>query len=301
MLIKPITKYDHKILTEINRAFHGYVKKGNKDPSREKTIRASGLPFCVRHFLLRASQPTSDLDAFGAFFTSVGTTVHTWVQDIAGKTQLILGDWHNKKTDKWRRFSLHPDPTSQDWEYHELEAHALGAVGHCDGIFCLDKKKAMRANRKKNAKARLQAFIDLQVPLFVLDYKTCTIAAVPKKVKESGEAYVLQLLFYCLAFHKLGLNVKGYGNFYIPRDNPSKWDMNAHPWTPKNRKYITKKIKGWVDLHARSRKAKTWKQFKSLYDEGGDCGGIYCNICRKRNPLGILREAYDAGSWPLDK
>lgn len=300
MLLKPIAAHDHKIMAALNSSFYSYVKKGVRDNRRLQTVRASALPFCVRSFVERASKPSSDLDAFGAFFTSVGTTVHDWVQDLAGRSGLILGDWYNVKTKKWRRFSLHPDPSDHNWQYKELEAKVLGAVGHCDGVFCLNAKLAKKANKKKNEKARLQAFADLQVPLFVIDYKTCTLASVPSKVKESGSSYTLQLLFYCLYFHKLGLNVKGYGNFYIPRDNPAKWNMNSQPWGPKDRKYITKRLKGWVTLHKRALVAETWSDFKALYKEGA-CDSQYCSVCRARDPKAVFKKAFKEGMWPIEK
>lgn len=296
MRLVPIATFDNKILTAFNRAFHTYHKTSIRDITRLQTIRASALPFCVRSFLYGAADTHPTLDSFGAYYTSVGTTVHTWVQDLAATTGLILGNWYNEKTDKWRRFSLQPGP---DWEYHELTATALGAVGHIDGVFCLDRKLARRANKAKSKKARIEAFVKLRVPLFVIDYKTCSLAGISGKIRESGSSYTYQLHFYCLALELLGLNVRGYGNFYIPRDNPSKWGMNAHPWKSKHRKYITKKIKQWGDLHAKAVRAKTWKQFCRLYEIAGPCDSHYCKVCRASNPKSVFADAFKRGSWPI--
>jgi len=298
MLLKPLNTPDHKVLAAMNRAFLDYKKTSKVDPKRLATIRASALPFCPRDFLVRAAYPTSDLDAFGAFFTSVGTTVHTWVQDIAGLTGMVLGDWRNRKTGKWRRFSLPPKKNPQDWEYHELEASVLGAIGHCDGVFCTNKSLAKKANKKKSPAKRLAAFVSLKVPLVVIDYKTCTTSAISSKIKQSSDSYILQLLFYCLHFHELGLNVQGYGNFYIPRDNPRKWGMNVLPWDAKKRKYITKKVTKWVAIHRKALNATTWREFNKLYNLGG-CTNEYCRVCRSKNAAGIFRKAFDDGSWPL--
>lgn len=298
MLLKPVRSYSHKILSILNMEFNTYKKIGKQDLSRLATVRASSLPFCVRSFLVNAARGQSELDASGAFYTSVGTTVHTWIQDIAGRSGHLLGNWYNKETKKWRRFSLCPDPTDTNWIYEELQARVLGAVGHCDGVICLSASKAKKANKQKSEKKRIKAFAELQVPLFVIDYKTCTIYSVNSKINASGVGYTLQLLFYCLHFHELGLNVVGYGNFYIPRDNPRKWGMNSNNWDSRKRKYIMKAVKHWVAVHKKALRAKSWRQFCILFEEG-KCENEWCSVCIKRNPKEVLQEAFKSAKWPI--
>lgn len=274
------------------------------DPLRLTTLRASGLPFCARSFIynIGIGGLTRRMSAESLFYVRVGTVVHEWIQEIMGPSQYVLGDWYNKKTKKIRRFSIHPDPQNKDWQYRELSVSALGAVGHVDGVFVLDRKAAIRASAAKTYEKRLKRF--RKIPLFVIDYKTCTTFAQTSLIVDSGVGYRLQLQFYCEALTRLGLKVEGFGNPFVPRDRPHTTRTGFTKWNEQESRKLRKALKRFRAMHRQALDAKTNQDFERLWNYG-DCGGPYCVICRSPNPRQHFDAAVATGTrhrrWPASR
>ena len=193
------------------------------DKSRLMNIRFSQLPFCpVRWFLsipegsaLKARKP------FGfAYFTSVGTTVHTVFQDVIQSIELphkfeIIADWKCAACGKVHPFAVKPKvcgackSSELRFDEHEIDIRwpnrRVRAVGHVDCIL-----------RYPIAKSGEYGYL-------VVDFKTTSLRASSAKTMKVSEAYRFQLLSYVAAIqHQQKVKVTGAALIFIPRDSPFK-------------------------------------------------------------------------------
>ena len=171
-------------------------------------------------------------------------------------------------------------------------------------MIVLDKKLARKASKAKTEEQRIARFVKYKVRLHVGDYKTCSLASVGAKARNPGKGYEEQLWAYARALQELKLNVSSWGNIFIPRDNPLKYEVAGNLWTPEISKTIKKNLKTYNLLLEQAQAATTWSDFKALL-KVGPCSNAYCPVCKTPQPKVTLRQAFKRGVaenwWPASK
>lgn len=150
--------------TLVNREFSQYLDKVAEnvvldlptDPYRLFFLRPSSFPYCGLRFFLdfpqKLDQPRLQKLA-SAYFTEVGTLVHSIFQRFSAKRGKIVGDWKCVNKDcrhviKFGTYTACPKCNSE-MEYLELEfAYKKTVLGHSDTLYRFspkDKNKGLHA------------------------------------------------------------------------------------------------------------------------------------------------------------
>lgn len=275
LIIKP--KRDVSVVSELLKVYNDqsatvHARKG--DPSRLLNLRPSQLPFCaVATFIQRATMGLVDvMDMRGSFYVSIGTAVHEVVQNYLGTSGRFLANWEckicGKKTYVTKQFECCDFPM----QYHEIEIHYKGVVGHIDAVF-----------------------IDSRGRYWILDFKTTSVKAAPSKQKSPGVVYIEQVETYALMMklqHKI--KIEGVLLMFIKRDAPTDpviWHKTINERQLLQIKNRTIEYKRW---HKRVLKAETKKQVLELLDQGS-CSNPYCTVCKRRDVKKVLLDAYAKG------
>jgi hypothetical protein len=198
-----------------------------------------------------------------AFYTSVGTTVHTVMQSYLPMTGQFLADYECKHCGKKYPLSHVYECCDMPTHYEEVEIDIgtkggrNGIQGHIDGIF-LDSLKRY----------------------WVTDFKTTTMAGAGAKERSPGEGYMRQVRAYAVLLKKqYGIKVFGVMLIFIPRDNPRKVYVWEQVLT--DRDYEQAKIELLADrkLHRRTMVAQTIDELMDLAKT--NCGSAFCDYCKK--------------------
>lgn len=251
------------------------VVASKRDASRIKFLRPSQMPFCPTGFFIRhATQGmVSTLDMLGAYYTSVGTTVHDVVQTYLSPSGKFLADWKCTICGKWRRMSTNSECCDCTMKYHEALINHKGVVGHIDGIF-------------KDAKGRY----------WILDFKTCTLKGAAYKIKSPPKSYREQIETYALMLwlqHKI--KVSGVMLMFIPRDDPTKPEVWVDLIDGKKLKAVQARIKVYKKQHKAVLAVETLKEALALA-EFGKCKHEWCKTCKSGLTLKEqLKSAYKTG------
>ncbi len=247
-----------------------------RDASRIKFLRPSQLPFCAPSFFVRHATMgmVSTLDYLGAFYTSVGTTVHEVVQRYLAPGSKLLADWHCKPCNKWRRLSTNSEcKCGRTMDYHEVLINHKGVVGHIDAIF----------------KDRYGKY-------WILDFKTSTLTGSGYKKKSPGYVYKEQVETYALMLKlQYGIKVEGVMLMFIPRDDPTKPTVWTSLLDSDDFVRIQKRTNKYKKRHKQTLDAETWDEVKELAGFG-KCKNPYCEICTSSaSVIKKLRAAYKIG------
>lgn len=218
----PSNRFQFQLESVISKLIDEGTTVQNNDKSRLLNIRFSQLPFCpIRWFLsIPGGSARKSRKPFGfAYFTSVGTTVHTVFQDVIQSIDLphgfeIIADWKCKSCSTVHSFSVKPEAcvscksTAFSFEEHEIDIkwpkRRVRALGHVDCI--------LRYPISKTA-----------FSYFVIDFKTTSLKASSAKEMKISEAYRFQLLSYVSAIqHQQKVKVSAAALVFIPRDSPFK-------------------------------------------------------------------------------
>jgi hypothetical protein len=245
------------------------------DITRIKSLRPSQLPFCpVQFFYQNASHGAiRTMDMNGSFYTSVGTAVHTVVQDYLSRSGKFLASWRCKQCGKWKRVTMQHECCDFQMEYHEITIDHKGVVGHIDAVF-----------KDKNG------------DYWILDFKTCSVLGYPEKPKRPGKVYTDQVEAYALMLWlQFGIKVRGVMLMFIRRDNPNEPGMWAKELDDEDFAKIKRRISRYKKMHKQAMAAATMEEAIALA-KYGRCKNPYCKSCRSSISLkSRLKEAYKKG------
>lgn len=246
-----------------------------RDASRIKFLRPSQLPFCPTGFFIsHATQGmVSTLNMLGAYFTSVGSTVHEVVQRYLSPSGRFLADWRCRQCGKTRKLSTDSECCDFTMDYNEVLINYKGVVGHIDAIFQ-----------------------DAHGKYWILDFKTCTVSGSSYKQKSPGAAYREQVETYAyLLWKQYGIRVEGVMLMFIPRDNPVTPTVWVKLLDKADFKRIGATIKQYKVMHREALNAQTLEEALALAS-WGRCKGDWCKTCKSGLSLkSQLRAAYKRG------
>lgn len=221
---KPVT-VETKLLRVVTKALDAALEEGTarrrNDPQRVLNLRVSSFPFCgLRWFLGLPQSLAADatLDFASLYFTSVGTTVHSVLQEaiasISSETKerigfRVLNDWVCRDCKCRHGMTTKPDSCKNcqggSLRREEIELKDDWKVGHIDEV--------------------LEVTLGTEVFWVVLDYKTCTTLATEIKGKLPYVGNVMQVKGYVQELRNRGKPAKMAMLVYVPRDNPFRFKI----------------------------------------------------------------------------
>lgn len=217
--------------TDFSRMYEATVEHTMEGihPPREVYLRPSMLPTCPMILADMIQQVNnnewSSEDFGGAFFTTVGTTVHElnekWVPHSGYK---LWGNWKCPRCDAFWKHT-HKNKCRKckvTAKYMEIELEYGGFKGHIDCILITKKG------------------------ILIGDYKTATLMKLGKRFKDMNPAYALQIYVYCIMLssvwgkhfkEKYGKSVYGASLLFISRDIPFSHKEFHFPLTASMNRY----------------------------------------------------------------
>lgn len=243
-------------------------------PSRVLYLRPSQLPFCPLEFFVQNAEQglLRTLDFAGAFYTSVGTTVHEVMQEFLCRSGRFLADYFCAECDTWHRLSYTHEHCGFPTKYHEITINYKGINGHIDAVY---KDKAGK--------------------LWILDFKTTSVSSAPKKQKDPGVTYIEQIETYAVLFElQYGMKIEGIMDAFILRDNPRQSPViYAKKLTDEQRQRAKSKLSRYKRMHRETLDAQAWSDVLALMDHGR-CTNPYCSMCKldDKNIERRLKNAY---------
>lgn len=264
MKIRPSRSGKSEFLAVYNKAFDEVIMMQKGDKHRLYNLRCSQLPYCPRSVL--ANYGTRGLhqpvDLSMAYYTSVGTTVHTVMQTYLPQLGNFLADYECKECGKKYPLSHVHECCGMPTQYEEVTID-IGTVngkngiqGHIDGIF-------------KDSKGNY----------FILDFKTCTSYGGPQKERNPGENYMRQVKAYAVLLKKqYKIRVKGVMLVFIPRDNPRKVYVWEKELSDQDFVEAKKELLRDRTLHRKTMVASTIEELMELAKT--NCGSDYCKYCK---------------------
>jgi hypothetical protein len=215
----------------------------------------------------------STLNMLGAYYTSVGTTVHEVVQTYLSPSGRFIADWECKTCGKWRRMSTNSECCDVTMTYHEALINHKGVVGHIDAIFQ-----------------------DRHGKYWILDFKTATLKGAGYKSKSPPASYREQVETYALMLwlqHKI--KVEGVMLMFIPRDDPTKPEVWVKLINGARMKIVQERIRTYKKQHKEVLAVETAEQAIALA-RYGKCKHEYCKTCKSSLSLkSQLKAAYKTG------
>lgn len=246
-----------------------------RDVTRIKFLRPSQLPFCPASFFVNhATQGmVSTQDLLSAFYTQVGTVVHSVLQRYLSPSGRFLADWRCRLCGRRRKMSTNSECCDFTMDYDELEINHKGVVGHIDAVF---KDKHGR--------------------YWILDFKTATLKGAVAKAKSPGRVYSEQVETYALMLRlQYGIKVEGVLLMFVPRDDPKEPTVWVRLLDNTKLKVIKARVKGYKAQHKEALNAETVKEAVALA-RFGRCANPYCKVCKSTKSLKTqLKEAHTKG------
>lgn len=271
MKITPVRSGRSEFLAVYKKTFDEVTTIQKTDVSRLYNLRCSQLPYCPRtvlaNFGLRGKYHAMDMSM--AYYTSVGTTVHTVMQTYLAMSGRFLADYECRICKKKYPLSHKHECCDVPTNYEEVTIdigtkkwknglRRGGIQGHIDGIF-------------KDSKGRY----------WIIDFKTTTLFGAPKKEKSPGEGYIRQIRAYAVLLKKqYGIKVQGVMLVFIPRDNPrpEKISVWEHALTDKDFEDALVELKADKKLHKKTMVASTVEEVMELAKT--NCGSTFCDYCK---------------------
>lgn len=226
------------LLTEVLTGFSQHYKalwneKVSEPANRKRAeeLHPSSFPYCgLRHaweWLQEGEDPEhQEMGASMAYYTGVGTVVHSMLQRFIGKVHpkthdvkgYVIGDWKclNKKCGKTYSFTHMPwcKKCKHETLYEELGIKfGRRTHGHTDCLYCIE------VANKKSGKVRKFYFI--------VDYKTSSVEAIQAH-NRFGNRFPYtsnreQIRAYAIYLEELyDIEISGWILCYVARDNPQK-------------------------------------------------------------------------------
>lgn len=286
-ILKPLSS--HNISADFVQVYRNTMEHqivvGKSDPTRLLYLRPSQMPFCAVQFFVNHAMRglTGHLDMAGAYYTSVGTTVHEVLQNFLCRSGRLLADYHCKECGTWHRMSYKYECCDVPTQYHEALIDYKGVKGHIDAIY-----------RDKKGK------------LWILDFKTTSVAGAASKKKNPGIVYIEQIEVYGVLLElQYGIKIEGIMDAFILRDNPKKdpvvW---ARPMTDDMRRRVKIRLSKYKKAHRATLDAGSLREALALRD-WGRCANPYCQTCKlsESSLKDKIKHAYklgkQAGHLPL--
>ena len=262
-IIKPLSS--HSISADFvqvyNKIMESTILMERNTPHRVLSLRPSQMPFCAVQFFVNHAKRGlyRELDLAGAFYTSVGTIVHEVMQKYLPQSGRFLADYHCKECDTWHRMSYKHECCGFPTQYHEIEIDYKGVKGHIDAVY-----------RDKHGR------------LWILDFKTTSVAGAPSKKKNPGVVYVEQIEVYAVLIElQYGIKIEGIMDAFILRDNPKK---DPAVWTRLMTDALRKKVRvrltKYKKAHRDALDAASLTEALALR-KYGRCANPYCKYCPK--------------------
>ncbi len=261
-VLKPLSNHSiEQDFVSVYQHAMDHVEVPNKvTPSRVLFVRPSQMPFCPLSFFINHAMKglRRSMDMRGAFYTSVGTTVHEVMQTYLCRSGRFLADYECRECGKMHRLSYKTECCGFFTQYHEVEINYKGVHGHIDAVYR-----------------------DKQGRLWILDFKTTSVEGAPKKKKNPGENYKEQIKVYAVLFElQYKMKIEGIMDAFILRNNPKKdpaiWAIKM---TDQLRKEVRIKLTRYKRMHAAAIDTRTLPQALALIDYGR-CKDEYCKICK---------------------
>lgn len=277
--IKPLIQ--HEVATDFHHVYAKIWKdvyaSEAADPTRMLSLRPSQLPFCPVDFFINHSLRGMfrSLNMAGAYYTSVGTTVHTCMQTFLSQSSRFLADYHCKECGTWHRLSHTWECCGFPCEYHEVKINYKGVVGHIDGIY-----------------------LDKHGNYWILDFKTTSKDGSEKKRKDPGAVYTEQVEAYAYFIYKqYKIKVKGVMLVFIVRDNPTTPVVWTKEITLEDRERIKNKFVLYRRMQQTALDVETEEDAVRLFTKYGRCVDPMCEHCVKDDQIikSRLRNAYRRG------
>lgn len=270
MKIMPRRSGKSEFLAVYKKVFDEARLVHKRDLSRLYNLRCSQLPYCPRSVIadFGLSGKFHTMDMAGAYYTSVGTTVHTVMQTYLATSGQFLADYSCKICKASYPLSHVHECCNVPTIYEEVtidvgtkKRNGLkvgGIQGHIDGIFK-----------------------DSQGHYWIVDFKTTTLMGAPSKERSPGEGYVRQIRAYAVLLkHQYGIRVKGVMLVFIPRDNPSPNRIAIWEEVITDRDFKQGKLELKADkrLHRKTMVASSVEEVMELAET--KCGSPFCNYCK---------------------
>lgn len=244
------------------------------DPSRLKYLRASGLPFCpVAFFVKNATYGRFKSEKMEtAFYTSIGSAVHTVMQTYMGFGGQFLADWECTTCRKWKRLTTVHECCDSQMKYHEVEIKYKGIVGHVDAIF-----------------------VDKQGRYWILDFKTASVKGAATKATRPDKGYKEQVEAYALLMElQYKIKIAGTILMFIKRDGIKDPVVYARQSTKEILKATKVKLAQYKKQHKEVLNVRTKTEALALIRHG-KCGDTWCRVCTSSNLKSRILEAYRVG------
>ncbi len=281
LTIKPLGQ--HTLASDFLRTYKKTVRDTQfmerTSPGRVLSLRPSQMPLCpMKMFVNRATYGMWTPMEFGmAYYTKVGTTVHEILQNFLCQSGRFLANYKCRECHKWYKMSYKWECCGFPCEYHEVDINYKGVVGHIDAIYKDDQGR-----------------------LWILDFKTTSVAQAPKKKRDPGVVYREQVETYAVLTelqHKI--KIAGYSDAFVVRDNPMKQDPVTwcEPLTDKKRKQVRVRLTKYKKMHNAYLEASTKKEALALFDYGR-CADPWCRTCMQKDDDRLKKElvrAYEFG------
>jgi hypothetical protein len=227
-------------------------------PSRVLFLRPSQMPFCpIEFFINHAGKGLyRSMKLAGSMYVNMGTVVHTVLQRYLTKSGKILGNYQCHECGTMHNLSYKTECCDFPTEYHEIEIDYKGIHGHIDAVYKYKGK------------------------LYILDFKTTSVSAAPKKQTDPGVTYREQIETYAYLFElQYGMPIEGIMDAFIIRDNPHKnpvvW---FRPFDDKTRAQVKTRLIKYKKMHREVLNATTMKQAMALL-QYGRCKNEFCEFC----------------------
>lgn len=278
IVLTPAYSVAQDFLSVYRKTWDSVLTSDTADAKRVLSLRPSQLPFCPISFFCELAMRgmNRSLDMAGGYYTQVGTTVHTVMQQYLPQSGRFLADYHCRECGTWHRLSHQWECCDFPADYHEIEIKWKGVVGHIDGIF-------------KDRKGRY----------WILDFKTTSTKGATKKEKDPGPVYTEQVEAYAY-FLKLqyGIAVEGVMLVFIVRDNPETPVVWTRPITQNDRLRIKAKFLAYKAMHKFALDIATEAQAVSMIAKFGLCINPHCKYCTTSKTVikEKIRTAFRRGS-----
>ena len=261
--MEEVQKFLQKVGSQaVTEALNSTVISRN-DIRRVKSVRFSSFPFCGTQWFFNLPKLLSKQTArdFGfGYFTGVGTTVHSVIQEALHRSLgvsniKVYWDWKCRSCGHMHSLLFISPEACESCGHKELsrEEHEIvykGALGHVDTILSFDLPASMQDN------------LGHERGSMVIDYKTCTLQATTTPGKLPYAHNVAQISKYT-AVLRANKNIDpmlGWGLVYLPRDVPFRYKVHTSYMSPKECKEARKEIVGFVQDH------KAWATVSELSD-----------------------------------
>ena len=196
------------------------------------------------------------MDMMMAYYVTVGSAVHTVMQNYLSRSGKFLADYYCKRCGTYYPLSHVHSCCGHPTEYEEVQISFLRIGGHIDGIFQ-----------------------DSQGHYWILDFKTTSMKSAPEKQKKPGDAYSEQVESYAyLLYRQYGIRVKGAILCFLPRDNPRTPVLWVKELGKVHFREIHERLKRYRKIHAQAMEASTVEEVMEFYKHR--CSNQYCEYCK---------------------